>query len=337
MEQGPGPSAKRQRLLSSAEEDGADPLRHMIRKDEAELDQHGTTSSTTTSASSSTSFESIVQDEVRYRGWRHAPLPPAVARTLQSRAEWANGVGAHQQRCAEEAVQRKQAELDRTNHLYKALARKSFQLSVTLLHRDDATSNYHQQQQHPPPSSATTPSSSSPSHPSNGMPPPFDIHRTIVLPAGTALALFFPSFFCFYPQLLHFYIYAIYLFICAKVPVWSVFIFFIYIYIFALGEKGGHVTCECPYLYFLTSTLTAPLLRRHTVLVNLVQILPTYQPFWCISVAVPHTFPSHPHRLAPFATLVFFSHAIGQAAQDPADGDGLGGHPEVHGTQAFPL
>jgi hypothetical protein len=100
-------------------------------------------------------------------------------------------VGAHQQKCAEEAVQRKQAELDRTNHLYKALARKSFQLSVTLLHRDD---DYHQQH-HPPPSSATTPSSSSPSHPSNGMPPPFDIHRTIVLPAGTAPPLFFLFFF----------------------------------------------------------------------------------------------------------------------------------------------
>jgi hypothetical protein len=210
----------------------------MIRKDEAELDQHGTTSSSSTSASSSTSFESIVQDEVRYRGWRHAPLPPAVARTLQSRAEWANGVGAHQQRCAEEAVQRKQAELDRTNHLYKALARKSFQLSVTLLHRDDATGNYHHQQ-HPPPSSATTPSSSSPSHPSNGMPPPFDIHRTIVLPAGTALALFSPLFFCFYPQSLHFYLLFIYL--CERSCGLCLFLF-IYIYIFALGEKGGHVT-----------------------------------------------------------------------------------------------
>jgi hypothetical protein len=198
------PSAKRMRISSADDQaEGAQDLHRMLLKEAAELDS-STTSSTSTSAtsssettsssSSSSSFEAVVQDEVRYRACRHAPLPPDVARTLQTKAEWGRGAaGTHQQRYAEEAVQRKQAELDRTNHLYKALARKSFQLSVTLLNQADVLQEepQHAGARPPVPSSATTTSShpslssSTPPAASGGTPPTTDIHRTIVLPAGT--------------------------------------------------------------------------------------------------------------------------------------------------------
>jgi hypothetical protein len=164
----------------------------------------GEASSQPPSALPSASLASFLQDEAQYRAFRHAPLPAEVAHTLRRRAEWGaaggGGVGANQQRFGEEAVRQKQAELDRANNLYKALARKSFQLSVTLLttqpdpgHADSAD-NY--VGQHPMPSHATTPSSSSPSSTSSSS-STTDIYRTIVLPAGTPHTLMCGELGCF--------------------------------------------------------------------------------------------------------------------------------------------
>ena len=64
-------------------------------------------------------FEMVMQDEARYHAIRYAPTPCLV--------------------CDEAIVKEKQAEIEQSNDVYKTLARKSFQLSITLLDAPVAT------------------------------------------------------------------------------------------------------------------------------------------------------------------------------------------------------
>lgn len=126
----------------------------------------------------------LVLDEVRYRSFRHGPLPEAVARSMEMRRE-SGTVGpvtgttevssrsSAKRRAGEEAVWRKQAELNGTTHLYKALARKSFQVSVTLLLKAEENRD-----------------GAGPQEPAAEE----DVYRTVVLPAGRLFFRFYRSF-----------------------------------------------------------------------------------------------------------------------------------------------
>lgn len=113
------------------------------------------------SSGGASAFETLVLDESRYKERRHAALPDEVTQLLRTKSMAdPGGTGANMFRFIDEAVRRKQVELDKTNHLYKAIARKSFQLSVTLLLPADT-------EEHASQKVAAC-----------------DIYRTVVLPAG---------------------------------------------------------------------------------------------------------------------------------------------------------
>lgn len=144
------PTAKRKRDEAHQEHGAPEHLQEGGGEEVAEGDEHARADG----------FEALVLDEDLYRERRHAPLPEEVQRVMDWSHNRGGGTGANVQRFGEEIVRRKQAQLDRTNSVYKALARKSFQVSVTLLLPQAAGDSSEP--------AATT-----------------DIYRTIVLPAGT--------------------------------------------------------------------------------------------------------------------------------------------------------